>query len=90
MDPCIHGEDPLEQKNADGRTAFQLYIVDLYKRFAGQKLSLSDTLRIFVTRSAKTGHTRTFCILEITLNALSFSCGIIQSHQIYCIISEVI
>ena len=28
MDPCIHGEDPLDQKNADGRTAFQLYIVD--------------------------------------------------------------
>ena len=20
MDPCIHGEDPLDQKNADGRT----------------------------------------------------------------------
>ena len=34
MDPCIHGEDPLDQKNADGRTdrrtAFQLYIVDAY------------------------------------------------------------
>ena len=35
MDPCIHGEDPLDQKNADGRmdrrTAFQLYIVeDIY------------------------------------------------------------
>ena len=30
MDPCIHGEDPLDQKNADGRTAFQLYIVDLF------------------------------------------------------------
>ena len=29
MDPCIHGEEPLDQKNADGRTAFQLYIVDL-------------------------------------------------------------
>ena len=28
MDPCIHGEDPLDQKNADGQTAFQLYIVD--------------------------------------------------------------
>ena len=33
MDPCVHGEDPLDQKNTDGRmdrrTAFQLYIVDV-------------------------------------------------------------
>ena len=28
-DPCIHGGDPLDRKTADGRTAFQLYIVDI-------------------------------------------------------------
>ena len=44
MDPCIHGEEPLDQKNADGRTAFQLYIVDKeWYKYSQVFLQLQDT-----------------------------------------------
>ena len=46
MDPCIHGEDPLDQKNADGRTAFQLYIVDYRSHSFSIKPSINTAKRI--------------------------------------------
>ena len=51
MDPCIHGEEPLDQKNVDGRTTFQLYIVEYVHKILARNLNVTgDTTQwaIFV------------------------------------------
>ena len=75
IDPCIHREDPLDQKNADWRTAFQLYIVDLNEVL--YRLQLSKLLL-----TCKPGTLISLSLVANQLVIISLSLGHLLIHVI--------
>ena len=92
MDPCIHGEEPLNQKNADGRTAFQLYIVDfelrnIYKRNPSPiriPIFSSEVASSFIDSGADLVLSIWFVLAIVEQRKLIYSCGANSLGVVWC------